>query len=171
MLCVYSVCGLSRYYILPSTRLISAAFIVLVLDPNAVLDYGFWLSFLAVAVLFIVMARHIKNSSISFLNGLKVSILMQWSIFVGLLPVLIYSGMGVSYTGLLANLVAVPLVGVVIVPLIFSGLSLMLVSDGLADLLIGLADQALALLNQLLLVFLFSCLGTLRLKPSLDTIY
>ena len=153
MLLVYYACGLSRQHINANTRLLIAAVVVLVVDPNAVLDYGFWLSFLAVWVLFFITIRQVKQSSGKLAEWLKASVGMQWVIFVGLLPMLLASGIGVSYTALLANFIAIPLVGIIIVPIVLSGLIALPFSSGLSYFLMSLANGSLDLLFAFLEVF------------------
>ncbi len=153
MLIVYYACGLSRQNITASSRLLIAALVVLLVDPNAVLDYGFWLSFLAVWTLFFVTVRHVKQSETKLSKWFSVTANMQWVIFVGLLPVLLTSGIGVSYTSLITNFIAIPLVGMIIVPLILSGLIILPISSPVADYLMMLADHALDLLFLFLEIF------------------
>lgn len=154
MLVVFYVCGLSRRHIKSNTRLLIAATVVLVLDPNAVLDYGFWLSFMAVWVLFFATVRRVKQAKEKpLIKWFKASVSMQWVIFVGLCPVLLASGMGVSYTSLLANFVAIPWVGVIVVPLILIGLVVLPISPWLSELIMILANVSVDGLRQFLGVF------------------
>ncbi|UZE97949.1 DNA internalization-related competence protein ComEC/Rec2 [Alkalimarinus alittae] len=153
MLAVYYVCGLARKHIKPNTRLLIAATVVLLLDPNAVLDYGFWLSFMAVWVLFFITASHVKDKSGRMAKWFKASTSMQWVIFIGLCPILLASGMGVSYTSLIANFVAIPLVGVVTVPLVLVGLVVMPFSSWVFDQIMIIANTSLEWLFRFLAVF------------------
>ncbi|MFD2228594.1 DNA internalization-related competence protein ComEC/Rec2 [Alkalimarinus sediminis] len=162
MLLVYYACDLSRQYVQPNTRLLIAAFVILGVDPNAVLDYGFWLSFLAVWALFFVTVSSVtqggsfkedgsvKQKTNRIVKWLSSATVMQWVIFIGLLPVLLATGIGVSYTSLLANFVAIPLVGMIIVPLILCGLITIPISSTISGLLIMVADTGVNLLFKLL---------------------
>ncbi|OGV28428.1 MAG: DNA internalization-related competence protein ComEC/Rec2 [Legionellales bacterium RIFCSPHIGHO2_12_FULL_35_11] len=85
-------------------------FIVLMIEPHAALFPGFYLSFLAVAIL-VCMNKYI------LVNGIKKAILIQLSCLIGLLPFTIFwFGYG-AVNGFFANLLAIPLVGFIIVPL------------------------------------------------------
>ncbi len=89
---------------------------VLLLDPLVGLQSGFWLSFLAVALLALVFRGRL--GSWRWWRALGRA---QWSMGLGLLPVLLALGLPVSLSGPIANLFAVPLVSVVIVPLSLLG--------------------------------------------------
>lgn len=93
---------------------------VLLLDPLVGLQSGFWLSFLAVALLVLIFRGRL--GSVSAWRALGRA---QWSMALGLLPILLALGLPVSISGPLANLFAVPLVSAVIVPLSLLGTSLL----------------------------------------------
>lgn len=86
--------------------------LVLLHDPLVVLAPGFWLSFAAVAVLFVVFAWRLGGFSWwqFLLRG-------QWAAALGLLPFLIALALPVSVVGPLANMLAVPYVSLVTLPL------------------------------------------------------
>lgn len=100
---------------------------VLTLSPVAVHMTGFWLSFTAVAVLLWV-ARYHKID--------KIGLRAQGAIFVGLLPLLAFAFGGISLIAPLINLVAIPLIGVV---LVVAAMDMALGSIG-SDLLVDLVD-------------------------------
>ncbi|MEM7258791.1 MAG: DNA internalization-related competence protein ComEC/Rec2, partial [Pseudomonadota bacterium] len=90
--------------------------VVCALDPLSVLSAGFWMSFAAVAILFTVYA-FIPNSSRShrLLSVLRGHVLIT----IGLYPVgLLFFGQ-LSVVSPLANLIAVPMVGLISTPMIF----------------------------------------------------
>ncbi len=87
-----------------------ALFMVLVTEPHAVLLTGFYLSFLAVAII-------LAASKLFDTTTLKQLLCIQFSCFIGLLPFTLYWFSYGSINGLIANIVAVPVVGWVIVPL------------------------------------------------------
>ena len=93
---------------------------VLLVDPLVSLQPGFWLSFLAVAVLIMAFQGRLGGWS-----GWRVLGRAQWSMTVGLLPALLALGLPLSLSGPLANLVAVPLVSALIVPLSLLGTALL----------------------------------------------
>ena len=115
---------------------------VLLMDPFAPLDQGFWLSFTAVAVLLLVFAGRVAGPG--WLKGL---VLAQLAVFAGLWPVLVQFGQGQPLAGLLANLVAIPWVSLVVMPILFIGALLAMVSGGvLAGLAGSLMDSVLTAL-------------------------
>jgi len=117
---------------------------VLCLDPLAPLDTGFWMSFGAVAaILFVLSGRRPAGSTLS--RVLRV----QFGLFLLLAP-LTAAGFGkVPLVSPVANLVAIPLFGFVVVPLVLLAL-LFLWWTSVATLLLGWAGTAL----EMLVVFL-----------------
>ncbi|WP_417566922.1 DNA internalization-related competence protein ComEC/Rec2 [Marinobacter sp.] len=90
--------------------------VVLLLDPFAPLDQGFWLSFAAVAVLIAVFSARLTGAG--WLGSLLVA---QISVFAGLWPVLEAFGQGQPLVGLVANLISIPWVSLVVMPLLIAG--------------------------------------------------
>ncbi len=93
-----------------------AMLLVLLLEPLASLQPGFWLSFGAVAWLILIFAGRLGTWSWWRSLGRA-----QWAMAVGLLPLLLALGLPLSASGPLANLLAVPLVGLLVVPLALLG--------------------------------------------------
>ncbi|MDA1117234.1 MAG: DNA internalization-related competence protein ComEC/Rec2 [Proteobacteria bacterium] len=96
----------------PLRTLALALATVTAMDPWAVLQAGFWLSFGAVALIFYVSAGWTEGESRP-LQWLRV----QWAITVGLSPAALFLFSTVSVVGPLANALAIPLVSAVITPL------------------------------------------------------
>lgn len=86
---------------------------VLLTDPTAVLSPGFWLSFTAVAVLLYGMGARWSPRGLWWRWGRA-----QWLVGVGLVPLSLAAFQTLSLAGPLANLVAVPWVSLVVVPLV-----------------------------------------------------
>ncbi len=100
-----------------ASRVLAAAlFIVLVLDPWAVLSPGFWLSFAAVAVIFFVATGRTARP-----HWLAQWGRVQWAVTVGLAPLLLVLFQQVSLVSPVANALAIPLVSFVITPLALAG--------------------------------------------------
>ncbi|WP_291827252.1 DNA internalization-related competence protein ComEC/Rec2 [Marinobacter sp.] len=119
-----------------------ALFIVLLMDPFAPLDQGFWLSFGAVGVLLLVFTGRLGAPG--WLKGL---VLAQLAVFAGLWPLLAGLGQSQPVAGLLANLLAIPWVSLVVMPALFAGTFLILLSGGaLTDWVIFGFDSVLGLL-------------------------
>jgi competence protein ComEC len=96
----------------PVRTLALALAVVTAVDPWAVLQPGFWLSFGAVALIFYVAAGWTGREPAP-LAWLRV----QWAITVGLAPAALFLFSQISVVGPLANAIAIPLVSVVITPL------------------------------------------------------
>ncbi len=124
--------------------LLLALLVVLLLEPLASLQPGFWLSFSAVAVLVLVFGGRLGVWG--WWRGLTRA---QWTMAIGLLPMMLLLGLPVSSSGPLANLVAVPWVGLVVVPLALLG-TLLLPVPVIGEGLLWLAGGALYLLFELL---------------------
>lgn len=126
--------------------LLLALLVVLLLEPLASLQPGFWLSFSAVAILALVFGGRLGVWG--WWRGLTRA---QWTMAIGLLPMMLILGLPVSSSGPLANLVAVPWVGLVVVPLALLG-TLLLPVPVVGEGLLWLAGGALYLLFELLSV-------------------
>jgi len=124
--------------------LLLALIVVLLLEPLASLQAGFWLSFSAVAILVLVFGGRL--GAWGWWRGLTRA---QWTMAIGLLPMMLILGLPVSSSGPLANLVAVPWVGLVVVPLALLG-TLLLPVPAVGEGLLWLAGGALHLLFELL---------------------
>jgi competence protein ComEC len=101
------------------------ALAVLALDPLAPLAIGFWLSFVAVAVILFVGTGHVRAPGV--MAGFAQ---VQLAVTIGLMPV-IASGFGsVSLVSAAVNAVAIPLYTLVIVPVVLLGTAAVLVVPG-----------------------------------------
>lgn len=98
---------------------------VLLFDPRATLSLSFWLSFGAVFWLLYAVSNRSGQPP-----RWKVALKIQLFLFVGLLPLLLVTFGSISLTAPLANLIAIPFVGIFVIPLLFSGLLLLPVPLG-----------------------------------------
>jgi competence protein ComEC len=89
---------------------------VLLMDPLASLQPGFWLSFAAVAVLVFIFGGRLGPWP-----WWRTWTRAQWLIALGLCPMLLILGLPISITGPLVNLVAVPWISVLVLPLALLG--------------------------------------------------
>lgn len=112
MLGVAAMALLARRAIAPGHALLLALVAVLLFDPLAPLATGFWLSFAAVAVLIWAFAWRPADSG-RWLTGL---LRAQLIVMIGLLPLNVGLFGQLMPGALLANLVAIPLVGLVVLP-------------------------------------------------------
>ena len=99
-----------------------ALLLMLLFDPVAVLSPGFWLSFIAVALLFYVSLGRLKPPG--FWRALT---LPQLTTSIGLAPLLLLFFQQLSWVSPLANLLIAPVVGAIVAPLALLGVSLLFV--------------------------------------------
>jgi competence protein ComEC len=131
MLCVALWVVVSRRRIARSDGFSAALLLVLAADPLASLTASFWLSFAAVGVLLGLtgVARRVNDLSQRrrLLGRLNVFTRLQWSMSLGLVPlVAVYFG-EVSFAAPLINLIAIPVFSLLLVPLaLLASLALML---------------------------------------------
>ena len=118
---------------------------VLLLDPLASLTPGFWLSFGAVVSLFLLLANRPLTPPpwITFVR-------VQVALLFALLPLTLFWFGRTAWLSPLANLVAVPLVGGLVVPLLMLGAVLLPVWDAAGTFLLQWAAWLLETLNLLL---------------------
>lgn len=120
---------------------------VLVLNPLASLQPGFWLSFGAVALLLFGFAGRLGAWPwwVSLWRA-------QWVMAIGLLPLLLALGLPISLSSPLANFVAIPWISILVLPLALLG-TLLLPIPSLSALVLGLAgglvDELFQFLNVL----------------------
>ncbi|WP_160287710.1 DNA internalization-related competence protein ComEC/Rec2 [Pseudomonas knackmussii] len=116
---------------------LAALVLVLLIDPLASLSPGFWLSFAAVAWLIFGFAGRLGRWR-WWLTWVRA----QWLMSLGLAPMLFALALPLSFTGALANLLAVPCVELLVVPLALLG-SLFLVLPPVGDWLLWCAGAVL----------------------------
>ena len=111
---------------------------VLLLDPLASLQPGFWLSFAAVAVLIFTFSGRLGPW-----RWWQTWTRAQWLIAIGLGPLLLVLGLPISLSGPLVNLLAVPWISLMVLPPALLGTLLLpvpYVGEGLLWLAGGLID-------------------------------
>jgi len=121
----------------PTRVLALALAVVLGLDPWAVLSPGFWLSFGAVALIFVV-SSHKEPKAVQWLR-------VQWAITLGLAPAALFLFSQFSVVGPVANAAAIPVVSAVITPLVL--LAALVPWDGLLELAAWLTEWLLQFLE------------------------
>jgi len=99
------------------TRVLSyALFLVVFIDPWAVLAPGFWLSFGAVAVM-----AYAAGARLGRPHWLREAVYVQWAVTLGLIPLLLVLFQQFSMISPVANAIAIPVVSLVVVPLALLG--------------------------------------------------
>ena len=139
-----------------------AAVAVVATDPWSVLSGGFWLSFLAVAVLLAVGARAQEQPAASdraapvtprrrrdrWLRGLKLATRLQWAVTWALAAPLAWTFHEVSLVSPLANAYAIPVIELLVTPLslLLAAVALAPGLESVAAILAWLAHGLLALM-------------------------
>jgi len=131
---------LQRERALGRTLALSLVF-VLLWDPFAVMSPGFWLSFTAVAVILYGSSQRVDAHSLWWRWGR-----MHVLVAIGLIPVMLVLFQRVPLASPLANALAVPWVGLVVVPLVLAGALFLPFVHALGSILLNLAGNALGAL-------------------------
>lgn len=134
--------GILTRRLLSSWRSFSLAMlIVLLIDPFSTLSRGFWLSFGAVFVILYGLRGRINTQGRWWRWGR-----IQWVLFLGLIPLTLATFQQASIIAPLANFIAVPWVGFLVIPLSLMGAVLSLIYAPLAVVFLELAAWLLSLL-------------------------
>ncbi|WP_419831619.1 DNA internalization-related competence protein ComEC/Rec2 [Endozoicomonas atrinae] len=118
----------------PLTLWLLALAVVLAIDPLALTNNGFWYSFIAVAALLFGMVgrRERVRWSVKVFKP-------QWLVFTLLTPLLLFNGQPVSPLSPLVNLLAIPLIGIAVIPLLlFSALVQFVLPEAAGFIMAGL---------------------------------
>jgi competence protein ComEC len=114
---------------------------VLLFNPLSVLTESFWLSFGSVALIIYGVSGRLSPTGLWWKWGR-----IQWVIAAGLVPLSIGLFQQCSLISFVANSIAIPWVGFIVVPLCFLGTFLLLFSAKLGGLILCLADKILSVL-------------------------
>ncbi|WP_196138158.1 DNA internalization-related competence protein ComEC/Rec2 [Aliikangiella sp. G2MR2-5] len=112
-----------------------AIIIVLTLHPFAILSTGFWLSFIAVFIISCVIQRQSLPT-----RKLQGYIIVNWYLFIGLVPISISVFGFYSFASLVANLILIPFTSFVLTPVTYLGLVLALVWESAAVLVLAVSS-------------------------------
>ncbi len=125
-----------------SARFLFALAIVLTGNPLSGLNAGFWLSFVAVAALLLYLNEKepLKQLSLSYHHLLRKWFAPQLVVFFALTSFLLFWVQQISLLSPLLNVVAIPLVGLLAVPMILLAMVLLFWSEQLAFQLFFLSD-------------------------------
>ena len=137
----------------PLATLASAAGVVCLLDPWAVISPGFWLSFGAVAAIMFTVAGRAGAQEPAWRARLREAGRVQVAVTLALLPLTAALFQQISLVSIAANAVAIPLVSLVVTPLALAAGVFVALPDPLAWLAapcLSLAHELLAVLHALL---------------------
>lgn len=118
---------------------------VLLLNPLSVLSESFWLSFGSVALIIYGMKGRLAPKGFWWKHGR-----IQWVIAIGLIPLSLWLFKQFSIISLIANSIAIPWVGFLILPFIFLGCFILLFSPSLGGSCLWIADKSLQFLWNIL---------------------
>lgn len=148
-----------------------SAFVIVCLDPKAVIDSSFWFSFCAVAaILLFVSARHstkkvdpdtnhlVKNKTFRLKYLISQFISLQICLFFCTWIILSLAGSLLHPISVLANLFVVPIFSLIVIPLCLFSLTLFFISPTLASFFLGLTDGFISITTNVLL-FAESCIN------------
>ena len=116
MLAVVAFAVMADRDVSPSRVLAVAALAVVTVDPWSVLAPGFWLSFGAIAAIFMALGARTGRA-----GPLRAAAREQLAVTVAMLPMLVVLFQQVSLVSPLANAFAIPLVSLAVVPLTLAG--------------------------------------------------
>ena len=125
-----------------------ALLIVLLIQPLSVLSESFWLSFASVVLIIYGINGRLSPKGLWWKLGR-----IQWVIALGLIPLSIGLFQECSFISFLANSIAIPWVGFLVVPLTLLGCLTLFISTKLSALILGLADNTLSILWKILTYF------------------
>ena len=136
--------NISRH-VRPQTQFSLAIVAVLFFDPLATLSNGFWLSFGAVAaLLFGLQGWQIETAK------WKGALRAQWVVYVLLSAPIAYLMAQIPLSSLFVNLIAIPWVGVVVVPMMLFGILLLSLIPDLGQQILLIVSWQISLLWQFL---------------------
>jgi competence protein ComEC len=116
MLMVFALALWSGRQLVISQVLALALFVVVAIDPWAVMAAGFWLSFGAVAMLSFALGARVGQT-----HWLKAAIHTQWAVTIGMVPLLLIMFHQASIVSPIANAFAIPIISFVVTPLALLG--------------------------------------------------
>ncbi|MDR3478769.1 MAG: DNA internalization-related competence protein ComEC/Rec2 [Gammaproteobacteria bacterium] len=145
MLSVFLITLLQRRNIASWHAWSTALLCVLLWNPLSVLTESFWLSFGSVALIIYGVGGRLAPGGLWWKWGR-----IQWVIAIGLLPLSIWLFQQFSFISFVANSIAIPWVGFIVVPLCFIGCFTLFFSAKAGGVILGLADKILNVLWSIL---------------------
>lgn len=139
MLSIFLFTLLSRRKILSWQSWSAALLCVLLINPLCVLSVSFWLSFSSIALIIYGVRGRLAPSGVWWKHGR-----IQWVIALGLIPLSIGLFQECSWVSLIANSIAIPCVGFLVVPLTLLGCLLLVFSGKIGGFFLFLADKLLS---------------------------
>lgn len=138
MLAVFSSMYLRGYQYFSFKALQLALIISLIFNPFQLLNPGIYFSFIAVYILIMTYEKLNLPHNTMFSRGLWL-VIIQINLTIGLFPLVWFLNDGISFIGIIANIIAIPLMAFFILPSIFIIVLFSLAK--LSDLLLGFLDN------------------------------
>ncbi len=123
----------------PAHLLAITAVAVVVINPLAVLSAGFWLSFGAVAIISLMLVGRLRTG-----GYWSSTWTVAWRVALGLSPLLLLFFGSVSLIAPIANLIAVPVVSLVVVPASLFGAVISSFSESIASVIFNFSSLVLS---------------------------
>ena len=143
MLAVVFASRLSKRCVPPSLALALALVAVLVVDPHSVRAPGFWLSFVAVAVIVAALATRPASGTGRWIGKLRTLGIVQVAVTLGLAPVTLSVFAEQSLVSPFVNALVIPLVGAIVVPAVLVGVLVGVVLPGVGAAVLAAAAAVL----------------------------
>lgn len=148
MLSAFSLAIIKRRYLTSWHSFHLALLIILILEPFSVLSASFWLSFTAVLLIFYAVSNRMKS-----LKGWRAGCRIQLTVSLGLIPLSLLFFHQISWISFAANLIAIPSIGFLILPLSLLGSLLSLASSVFGNPILIFSEKLLELLWKVLNFF------------------
>ncbi|MCK5360539.1 MAG: DNA internalization-related competence protein ComEC/Rec2 [Gammaproteobacteria bacterium] len=164
MLAVLSVAVISGRNVRPLDVLSLSLLLILLIDPLAILSAGFWLSFSAVTMILYIVLFHQYKQSWAKKRSFK-AVSLQWKLSLMMAPLSLLFFQQIPLAGPVANIIAIPVVALLIVPLVLcASLSFLLFGN-------SFIDQYTYQLANFLLQQLWALLETLTVSADVVNFY
>jgi competence protein ComEC len=151
--CIVGFFLLVRQSIQPFALLVYSASLLLIFDPFSILSAAFWLSYGACFILLRIyqtIAKLPQDQPMTYVQkgyfAIKLLVESQWKIFVALLPLVLIFFHQISLFAPLTNLIAIPFLSMIVVPLDILAACLSSIIPILGTLLFYINDVCLSIL-------------------------
>ncbi|HIQ35701.1 MAG TPA: DNA internalization-related competence protein ComEC/Rec2 [Acinetobacter venetianus] len=151
--CIVGFFLLVRQSIRPFALLVYSASLLLIFDPFSILSAAFWLSYGACFILLRIyqtIAKLPQDQPMTYVQkgyfAIKLLVESQWKIFVALLPLVLIFFQQISLFPPLTNLIAIPFLSMIVIPLDILAACLSSIIPILETLLFYINDVCLSIL-------------------------
>jgi len=141
MIAIFTLVLIFKRNIRPWNALLIALLIISIINPLSTLSAGFWLSFAAVAMLIYTFSGRLGVTGVWWKWGRA-----QLMVSLGLMPLCLLLFQQFSLVSFIANLIAIPVVGFVVVPLSLSGCLIWTISTHIGTWMLLFAAKIMSLL-------------------------